>query len=252
MLGACLARNVANSGGGVGFDSHEMTERQVRARLLSDQCERLGSRVPYSAIDRGLIGMNDVDVLKAAAEIIDQMPLIIFDRGNRLDEIPAKIKTARRMLARTGRELVLWIEDYLGLLSPTERYRGNRVAEIGEISAALKHIAMQEGVPILALHQLSRAVEGRKDKRPILSDLRESGSIEQDADTVIFVYREAYYHQRPGYSDDSDSERQAAFVRTQHLLEAIVAKARHGPIGTAELWCDTALNAVRDRQRDSW
>lgn len=243
-----IARSAAGRGDGVVFDSLEMTQPQVRSRLLADHLERQGHRLSYTAIDRRLIQPGDVLPLRAAADSLEAMPLVIFDRGNRLDEIPGKIKEGRRRLARVGRELQLYVLDYLGLVRPTDRYRGDRVREVGEMSAALKTMAKQERLPFLVLQQLSRANEARKDKRPTLSDLRDSGSLEQDGDAVLFVYREAYYHERPGYTDETEAERDAALDRLGHEMEIIVAKQRQGPVGTVKVWCDVALNAVRDQQ----
>lgn len=248
ILGLNIAARAAGRGDGALFDSYELTGRQVRSRLMSDWLEKQGHRVPYKDIDRGRITPDQVGLLQDAAAALDAYPLVIADSGNRLDQIPGKIREARRKLERVGRELKLYVGDYLGLVKPTDRYRGNKVHEVGELSASIKALAKQEGVPMVFLHQLSRASEGRKDRRPTLSDLRDTGNLEQDADVVMFVYRDAYYFERPGYGEDSDVERATMAEELAHDLEIIIAKQRQGPVGTVRCWIDIALNAVRDRQ----
>jgi replicative DNA helicase len=117
--------------------------------------------------------------------------------------------------------------------------------EIGEITAAMKALAKTEDIAVLALHQLNRNVEARDNKRPMLSDLRESGSVEQDSDVVLFTYRDAYYLSQEKYQDGSPEEavRLADVERTKNEIEVIVSKNRHGPSGTVKLWCDMSLNA---------
>ena len=144
----------------------------------------------------------------------------------------------------------------LGILHPSE----NRVQEISEITRGLKAVAKELNVPVVALSQLSRAVENREDKRPQLADLRESGSIEQDADVVMFVYREQYYHeraepkQRTDESTDKFQERMARWQergeKIHNVAEVIIAKQRHGPVGTLELFFDGAITRFGDLIRD--
>jgi replicative DNA helicase len=130
---------------------------------------------------------------------------------------------------------------------PSNRYSGARVNEVGEISAALKGLAKDLDVPVLALAQLSRQVETRDDKRPTMADLRDSGTIEQDADAILFVYREAYYLERSvGANAEQEAVRVDRLIDAKDQLEAIVAKQRNGPTGTVNLFCDIACNAIRD------
>ena len=132
----------------------------------------------------------------------------------------------------------------------SDRYAGNKVQETGEISAALKKLAKDLDVAVVALSQLSRAVEQRDDKRPMLADLRNSGDIEQDADAVLFLYREAYYLARQtGKDSDAELDRRARLEALEHVMEIGVAKNRNGPIGTVEAWCDMGSNVVRDPAR---
>jgi replicative DNA helicase len=153
-------------------------------------------------------------------------------------------------LERKGLTLSTVIVDHIGHVRASDRYRGNRVAEVTEISAGLKALAKELDVGVLALCQLNRQLENRDDKRPQLSDLRDSGALEQDADAVLFVFREAYYLERLTCEDpDENGKRVARLYEVQNRLEVILAKQRNGPIGTVELFCDVAANAARDLAR---
>jgi replicative DNA helicase len=243
-----IARRAAFRGYGVVVHSLEMTARQCQARILSDECEGAGHIIPYHQIDRRGLTPENIGFLKLAAERLKERPLLIIDRGSRVADVAGHIRTARRWMKARGVELRLYILDYLGLVQPTERYRGNRNNEVGEISSALKRMAKQEGLPLLCLHQLSRANEARADKRPQLQDLRESGNLEQDADVVAFIYRESYYVERHGGAEAEDEvERQAKLGKIRQEMEIIVAKQRQGSVGAVPLWCNLATNSVRDR-----
>jgi|SRR5438067_4618535 len=132
------------------------------------------------------------------------------------------------------------------IIKPSSRYAGNRVGEITEISSGLKTLAKELNVPLVALAQLSRHVENRDDKRPVLADLRDSGSLEQDADVIIFLYREAYYLQSPTNDPAKDQARIARLAEIRNVLEANIAKQRNGPIGVVNLFFDPASNAARN------
>jgi replicative DNA helicase len=149
---------------------------------------------------------------------------------------------------RQGLRLGPVIVDHMHIVRPSNRYSGARVNEVGEISAALKGLAKELDVPVIALAQLSRALESRDDKRPTMADLRDSGTIEQDADAIIFVFREAYYLERStGATPEQEAARANRLFDVRDQLEAIVAKQRNGPTGTVHLFCDIACNAVRDQ-----
>lgn len=246
-FGVALGRMAARNGAGVSFISIEMPEEQVRQRLLADECEALGAPVAYYNISRGRIDPSHVDAMRRASGRLKSLPLVILDRGNRLSDLPGHIRRSRRMLKQQGKELNLLIIDYLGLLRPGDRYRGQRVHEVGEISAVVKSLAKSEGIAVIGLHQLNRQNTQREDRRPRMDDLRDSGSLEQDADMVMFVHREAYYIQRPGYIKfPTEAERMDALLACQHELEVIVGKQRHGPVGTVKLYFDETTNTVRD------
>ncbi|MHA6345192.1 replicative DNA helicase [Roseivivax sp. CAU 1761] len=218
----------AVEGGVVGFFSLEMSAEQLAARILSEAAE-----VPSEQIRRGDMTEDEFRRFVEAAKSLEACPLYIDDTP----AVPiAQLAARARRLKRTHGLDVLMV-DYLQLVRGTGR-GDNRVQEIAEISMGLKAIAKELNIPVIALSQLSRTVESREDKRPQLSDLRESGSIEQDADVVMFVYRDEYYKERekPG---DHDLERMAQWQeemeRVHGKAEVIIGKQRHGPIGTVEL-----------------
>jgi replicative DNA helicase len=219
----------AANGGVVGFFSLEMSSEQLATRIISEQTE-----IPSSKIRRGEITEPDFEKLVACAQTMQRIPLYIDQTGGiSIAQLAAR---ARRLKRQRGLDVL--IIDYVQLMTGTsQRAAQNRVQEITEITTGLKALAKELGVPIIALSQLSRQVESRDDKRPQLSDLRESGSIEQDADVVMFVFREEYYvHNRepePGTDEHLKWEEKMNQVRGKS--EVIIAKQRHGPTGTVPL-----------------
>ncbi len=217
----------AVQGGVVGFFSLEMSAEQLAARILSEAAE-----VPSEQIRRGDMTEAEFRRFVEAAKALEACPLYIDDTP----ALPiAQVAARARRLKRTHGLDVL-IVDYLQLLRGSSKE--NRVLEVSEITQGLKAIAKDLDIPVIALSQLSRAVENREDKRPQLSDLRESGSIEQDADVVMFVYREEYYRERekPGDHElEKMAQWQQAMEQVHGKAEVIIGKQRHGPIGTVEL-----------------
>ncbi len=218
----------AVNGGVVGFYSLEMSAEQLAARILSE-----ASEVPSEQIRRGDMTEAEFRRFVEAAKSLEACPLFIDDTP----ALPISQLAARaRRLKRTHGLDVLMV-DYLQLVRGTGRSE-NRVNEISEITMGLKAIAKELNIPVIALSQLSRQVESREDKRPQLSDLRESGSIEQDADVVMFVFREEYYVERekPGdHEMEKMAEWQERMERLHGKAEVVIGKQRHGPIGTVEL-----------------
>jgi len=218
----------ALDGGVVGFFSLEMSSEQLAARILSEAAE-----VPSEQIRRGDMTEQEFRRFVEAAKALETCPLYIDDTP----AIPISQLAARaRRLKRTHGLDVLMV-DYLQLVRPASA-KDSRVNEVSEITQGLKAIAKELNVPVIALSQLSRQVESREDKRPQLSDLRESGSIEQDADVVMFVYRDEYYKERekPGEDNlEAMAKWQEAMERSHGKAEVIIGKQRHGPIGTVEL-----------------
>jgi replicative DNA helicase len=218
----------AIDGGVVGFYSLEMSAEQLAARILSE-----ASEVPSEQIRRGDMTEAEFRRFVDAAKSLEACPLYIDDTP----ALPISQLAARaRRLKRTHGLDVLMV-DYLQLVRGTGKSE-NRVNEISEITMGLKAIAKELDIPVIALSQLSRQVESREDKRPQLSDLRESGSIEQDADVVMFVFREEYYKERekPGDHDlEAMAKWQEEMERLHGRAEVVIGKQRHGPIGTVEL-----------------
>ena len=216
----------AVDGGVVGFFSLEMSAEQLAGRILSE-----ASEISSHKIRQGDMEEFEFRRFVEAAKELEACPLYIDDTA----AIPiAQLSARARRLKRTHGLDVLII-DYLQLVRGTSE---NRVQEIGEISMGLKAIAKELQIPVIALSQLSRQVENREDKRPQLSDLRESGSIEQDADVVMFVYRGEYYKEREKPDDDNleaMAQWQDDMSRLHGKAEVIIGKQRHGPIGTVEL-----------------
>ncbi len=239
------AKAYAQSGGKEGavtaFFSLEMSADQLAGRILA-----IESGVSGDAIRKGTIQQSDFRSFVEASQMMSQVPLYIDDTPAL--SIGAVRTRARRLKRQHG--LGLLVVDYLQLLrgSGSRQSSENRVLEVSEITRGLKAIAKELQIPVIALSQLSRAVEQREDKRPQLSDLRESGSIEQDADVVMFVYREEYYLARtePEVGTDKHMDWQDKMDRAHNVGECIVAKARHGPIGGVRMHFDSNLTKFSD------
>jgi len=217
------------NGGIVGFFSLEMSAEQLATRIIAEQTE-----IPSFRIRRGEIDPSDFDRIAQMAREMETIPLYIDETGG----ISISQLTARARRLKRQRGLDLLVVDYIQLLSGSgKRAQEGRVQEVTEITTGLKALAKELNVPILALSQLSRQVESRDDKRPQLSDLRESGSIEQDADVVLFVFREEYYlknkEPRPGTEEHFKWMTEMEAVHGK--AEVIIGKQRHGPTGTIGL-----------------
>ena len=250
-VGLNVARRSAVPGCGVGFISLEMDSDKLAARAISDLAYDWGLIVPYADIIRGTVDDHAIDGLRSAARSIDQIPLWIEDQsGLSMTDIRVKTEAMMQAAEKAGHPLQALFVDHLGLIRPSSRYQGNRVNEVAEISAGLKSIAREYGIAVVALSQLSRALESRNDKRPMMSDLRDSSAIEQDADTIVFLFREAYYLEREkGGSADAEADRVTKLVDCQNKLEFHIAKQRNGPVTMVELFCDIACGAVRNGAR---
>jgi replicative DNA helicase len=249
-LGTEIGRNVARRGGAVHLASLEMSKEQIARRCIGAATFHEASaldRIEYFRLRPGATGF-DMDKLHGIAATLPRS-LIIDDRpAQTVAQIEAGARATRRRLGR----LDLIVVDYLQLMRAASRV-GNRVHEIEETTQGLKALAKRLDCPVLALCQLSRAIEGREDKRPQLADLRDSGAIEQDADVVLAVYREAYYLQRsaPPQGDEGWFEWDAKLQRVRRVMEVLTLKQRQGETGRDELEAhlefDTILNAPRPR-----
>jgi replicative DNA helicase len=229
-------RTPTANGGIVGFFSLEMSAEQLATRIIAEQ-----TGIPSNKIRRGSIDEADFEKIKDISVELQNLPFYVDETGGL--SIGQLVARARRLKRQRGLDLL--VIDYIQLLQGTSRRSSeNRVQEITEITTRLKALAKELNVPIVALSQLSRQVESRDDKRPQLSDLRESGSIEQDADVVMFVFREEYYHQmrKPNEGNrEKFAEWLAEGERVEGKAEVIIGKQRHGPTGTVELQFDAAV-----------
>ncbi|MYE59513.1 MAG: replicative DNA helicase [Alphaproteobacteria bacterium] len=228
----------------VAFFSLEMSAEQLALRILGEQ-----AKVSSDEIRRGRINQAQFDDVLRASRTLETLKLFI-------DDTPAitvsQLRTRARRLLRTQDRLDLIVVDYIQLMQPgAGRRPENRVQEVSEITRGLKAVAKELNLPILALSQLSRAVEQRENKRPQLSDLRESGSIEQDADVVMFIYREEYYLalQEPPAGTDKHMEWMDEMHRVANLAEAIIAKHRHGPTGKVDLFFEGRFTRFADLEK---
>tara|TARA_Y100000590_G_C15578646_1_gene961449 strand:- start:166 stop:1242 length:1077 start_codon:yes stop_codon:yes gene_type:complete len=235
------ATKIQESGkkGSIAFFSLEMSSEQLSTRILAEQ-----SRIKSNDIRRGKISEEQFEQFLETSKNISELPLYI-------DETPAinvaaLSNRARRIKRLYGLDMI--VIDYIQLMRATFAVKEGRVQEISEITQGLKALAKELSVPVLALSQLSRAVEQRDDKKPLLSDLRESGSIEQDADVVMFVYRESYYlkNKEPRPATVEHAEWQAKMNEVSHLAELIIGKQRHGPTGNVMLEFEEMFTKFKD------
>ena len=226
----------------IAFFSLEMSSEQLSTRILAEQ-----SRIKSNDIRRGKISDEQFDKFIETSKNISELPLYIDETP--AISIAAMSNRARRIKRLFGLDMV--VVDYIQLMSGSINNRDGRVQEISQITQGLKAIAKELSVPVVALSQLSRAVEQRDDHKPQLSDLRESGSIEQDADVVMFVYRQAYYLQRkePAVATVEHAEWQAKMNEVAHLAQIIIAKQRHGPIGNIDLEFEEMFTKFKDLQQ---
>ena len=238
------AKKIQNDGrkSSIAFFSLEMSSEQLSTRILAEQ-----SRIKSNDIRRGRISEEQFDKFIETSKDISELPLYIDETP--AISIAALSNRARRIKRLYGLDMV--VVDYIQLMKAAN-FKEGRVQEISEITQGLKALAKELSVPVLALSQLSRAVEQRDDKKPQLSDLRESGSIEQDADVVMFVYREAYYLERkePRPATVEHAEWQAKMSEVSNLAEIMISKQRHGPTGNIMLEFEAMFTKFKDLQNN--
>lgn len=244
VLAGSIARQSAKAGVGVFFGSLELADDMQTARFLADEsCEIGQPPIPYEDILRGTINRQDRQRIGEAAEALSCYPLIMSDKTNiTVSEIRGMVKDADRELKRMGNSVKVVVIDYLKFIRATDRYAGQRVNEVGEITGALKGMAKDMGLAVVLVCQLNRQNEQRDNKRPQLSDLRDSGDIEQDADVVMFVYRAEYYARQ----EADFAKREELLLQSRNILEILIEKNRHGRTDTVKTWCDVATSSVRD------
>ena len=225
----------------IAFFSLEMSSEQLSTRILAEQ-----SRIKSNDIRRGKISDDQFDKFIETSKNISELPLYIDETP--AISIAALTNRARRIKRLFGLDMIL--VDYIQLMKGSFNNKDGRVQEISEITQGLKALAKELSVPVVALSQLSRAVEQRDDKKPQLSDLRESGSIEQDADVVMFVYRQSYYlkSKEPRAATVEHAEWQAKMNEVSHLAELIISKQRHGPTGNITLEFEEMFTKFKDLQ----
>ena len=227
----------------IAFFSLEMSSEQLSTRILAEQ-----SRIKSNDIRRGRISDDQFEKFIETSKNISELPLYIDETP--AISIAAMTNRARRIKRLYGLDMI--VVDYIQLMKGTFNNKDGRVQEISEITQGLKAIAKELSIPVVALSQLSRAVEHRDDKKPQLSDLRESGSIEQDADVVMFVYRESYYlkAKEPRPATVEHAEWQAKMNEVSHLAELIISKQRHGPTGNITLEFEEMFTKFKDLQNN--
>ena len=231
------------NGGVVGFFSLEMSAEQLATRVIAEQ-----AAVASYKIRRGDMSEAEFHRIAEAARTMQQIPLYIDQTGG----LSIAQLTARARRLKRQRGLDLLVVDYLQLLGGSKTRSDSRVQEVTEITTGLKALAKELNVPVMALSQLSRQVESRDDKRPQLSDLRESGSIEQDADVVMFVFREEYYlnNRQPREGTEEFLTWQSDMERVHGKAEVIIGKQRHGPTGTVELAFEAEMTRFGNLARE--
>lgn len=233
-------RRTAAAGYGVAIFSLEMPAEEIAARAVSDAFDHV-SQPGFGAILKGQVSPAEKEDIGRIADTLSGIPLHI-DASSRLtfSEIAARARRIKAQLEAEGRFLSVVCIDHMGLVTPSERYRGNKVAEAGEVSGQARSLAKDLDCCVVLLCQLSREVEKRDDKRPVMSDLRWSGEIEQDAHVIGFLYREHYY-----LSQDPNAEVWKV-QEAKHKIEFLIRKNRNGETADVPLWCSIAHSSVRD------
>lgn len=240
----------AKAGHGCQFFSLEMTERQLGARMLTDVAYNSQRPIMYQDVLRREVQDLDRPRLNQARGILDKLPISIEEqRGLTISDIIARARKLADKYDKDGGTLDVVFVDHMLLVRPSSRYAGNRVREVAEISDGLASLAKELNCAVVALCQLNRGVEGRDSKRPTLSDLRDSGAIEEDASTVTFLYRPAYYlEQKKPESAQARAEHAELMEKDGKLLEFVVAKNRNGAVGIVDAFVEIGANAVRDKE----
>lgn len=255
VMGVTLAYSVAERGAGAMFVSLELPSREITARFLSHGARAQNSEpVPFQTIPNA-IGMTEerFKSISDATAFMRQIPLVIDASSSAsVAAIRAKVRTQKALMARAGSRLSVVVIDYLKFIESSDRYKGQRVYEVAEITRGLKQLAKDEAIAVVLLAQLNRGVEGREDKRPGLADLRESGDIESDSDVVGFIYREAYYLKKSPDYRAGKPEAEDAYEACKRAGELIIAKNRSGPETTVRLYAEIENSFFASAAREGW
>lgn len=233
-------RRTAQAGKGVAVFSLEMTAEEIAARVAADAMDH--AKAPtFGSILKNDIHAEWQELYGIVKDSVAGLPFFIHDEARlTVPEIVAKAREAKAMFEASGVPLAVVCIDHMGLVTPSDRYRGNKVAEAGEVSGAARALAKELNCTVLLLCQLSREVEKRDDKRPIMADLRWSGEIEQDAHVVAFLYREHYYLSLDASADPF------ALSDAKHKIELLIRKNRNGETADLSLWCSIGHSSIRD------
>lgn len=249
VFATSMAVKAAKQDCGALIFSLEVPELQIMARVAADLAYRPGKYLPFGEIIRGS-SLTDyqIDRLCEAQRDLAGLPLRI-DVASRLTvaQITMRVRAAKKQMAAKGQRLSVIFLDYLKMIQASDRYKSQRVYEVGEISGALKQLAKDEDLCVVLLVQLNRALENREDKRPTLSDIRESGDLEADADVVCFIHRESYFIERSPEYRARDPLAVAQYRDVQHAMELILGKNRAGECGVHQVWCDMGASKIETR-----
>jgi replicative DNA helicase len=257
-----MAVKAARRDEGVFFGSLEMNDSQIAMRVISQILAERGTPVPYFNMRTGRMSSDEYRAVLEASNEQQNLPMQTCDVTCRsLSKLRASLSIAEKTLYRQRKELKLIVVDYLQLVDPAGRYRENdSMRKVEAASTAMKEMAVEYGCPVLCLSQLSRGVESRDPPVPVLSDLRDSGSIEQDADIVMFCYRPEYYLERKieglrgatgSGSISTLADHEASMSSARNKLTIMTAKARGGPVGSCVVFCDIKNNHIADRAPDN-
>lgn len=234
---------------GVALFSLEVDAPELTARIIASEMAREYPLAYRDALGGDLDNVREASLRDGRRRVQDYAIHIDAGSGLSMAEIEARARLVKERYRRAGKRLGLIGIDYLGLVKATERYRGKKVDEVGEIALAAKEMAKRLECCVLLLAQLNRSLENREDKRPTLSDLRDSGNIEEHADVVSFLYREAYYLSRTAEYARNDVEAVRAHSERENDLDFIIAKNRLGPTISHQMWCDVGLSSVDAKDR---
>lgn len=246
--------NTAAAGHGVLYVSLEMTAEELTLRAISDILHADGGEpIPYFRLHKGQINKDDFERVSAAREFLKSLPLRIEEQaGLSVQQIVARARRARTHFAKQGKALDVVCVDHLHIVSGTDRYGSSKVAEVGETSRNLKALAKDLNVGVIALCQLNRSSDHDGGRRPMLADLKYSGDIEQDADSVILIYREAAHIEqrlKEKISEEDEANLQARLRECRNEMELLIEKQRMGPRGSVKLYCDMGSNAIRSLEK---
>ncbi|MCX5495391.1 helicase DnaB [Kaistia dalseonensis] len=249
VFGVASSRRVARKGGGAAFYSLELDQMEIGARVMASELSMSSRPMTYAEILTGNLESGGYENIRWARDNLAAAPLHIDAAGGlSMHEIESRVRIVKDRFERAGTPLRVVYIDYLGLIKATDRYKGNKVHEMGEMALHAKTMAKRLGIAVVLLAQLSRSVEQRDVKRPFMSDLRDSGNIEEHADVVGLLYRPAYYLAQDARVKAGDPEAMQELADCQNTLDLDLGKNRLGPTGNVPLWCDVSLSAVSDRQ----